>query len=67
MSDFTCSGTVFACVPFSATVFLERRAVVTAVSAGEETLQSLVNHERTGVPAGAGTNTSRGFDLVRQC
>lgn len=45
-------------------VLLKRRAVTTAVSAGEEFLQSLVNHERTGVPAGAGTNTSCGFDLV---
>ena len=67
MSDSTCSRTVFACVPTRASVYLERRAVVTSVSAGEEILQSLVNHERTGVPAGAGTNTSRGFDLVRDC
>lgn len=67
MSGFICSRTVFACVPVIASVFLERRAVVTAISAGEEILQSLVNHERTGVPAGAGTNTPRGFDLVTHC
>ncbi|KAK9844056.1 hypothetical protein WJX81_003088 [Elliptochloris bilobata] len=41
------------------------RTVPTPISAGEEVLQQLVDFERTGVPAGAGTDTNRGFDLGR--
>lgn len=41
------------------------RALSSSPQSGEELLDMLVNHERTGVPAGAGSDTKAGFDLVR--
>lgn len=35
------------------------------MSQGEEFLQHFVNHEKTGVPAGAGKDDKGGFDMVR--
>lgn len=42
-----------------------RAGFSTTMGPGMVYLESLRNHEREGVPSGAGTDTSEGFDLVR--
>ena len=44
---------------------LQSRAFASTMSEGECYLQKFVNHERKGVPAGAGTDSKDGFDMVR--
>ena len=44
---------------------LQRRAYASTMSEGESYLQKFINHERKGVPAGAGTDSKDGFDMVR--
>ena len=42
-----------------------RRLISNAMSQGEDFLQKFVNHEKKGVPAGAGKDDKGGFDMVR--
>ena len=44
---------------------LHGRAYASTMSQGETYLQRFINHERKGVPAGAGTDSKDGFDMVR--
>ena len=43
-----------------------QRSIASAMSRGEEYLQTFINHEQRGVPSRAGTDTKDGFDLVRR-
>ena len=54
-------------VAMLATGTLTRRAARRASTTAGEVLASLVNHERTGLPAGAGVAGAGGFDLVSVC
>ncbi len=42
-----------------------RRLITNAMGKGEDFLQSFINHEKKGVPAGAGKDDKGGFDMVR--
>lgn len=44
---------------------LSRRLFTNAMSQGEEFLHKFVNHEKKGVPEGAGKDDKGGFDMVR--
>lgn len=45
----------------------DRRLISTTMSQGEDFLQKFVNHEKKGVPAGAGKDDKGGFDMARLC
>jgi len=49
----------------STSVPLRHRAWSSAFASVDDCLKSLVNHEKTGVPRGAGTDSDAGFDMGR--
>jgi dihydrofolate synthase len=65
LAPFVRSGVEYVASTASTSTPVRCRAFTSSFTSVDECLKSLVNHEKSGVPRGAGTNTDAGFDLGR--